>query len=111
MKDSSQLSFSTAAIIQTIVVFIAIIALTSIQMLFTVYRSTLLGLFNADKKGEHPKKPKTFVSAVLALLGIGLIVFGYWLSGNMMNAIDVFQYVSCACVNDFGNISCISCHN
>ncbi|MFD1927422.1 FtsX-like permease family protein [Sporosarcina siberiensis] len=79
------LSFSLVAVVQTIVVFIAVIALTSMQMLFTVYRSSLLGLFNADKKGEQPKKPKTFVSAALALLGIGLIGFGYWLSGDMMN--------------------------
>ena len=96
------LSFSLAAIIQTVVVFIAIIALTSIQMLFTVYRNTLLGLFNADKKGEHPKKPKTFVSAVLALLGIGLIVFGYWLSGNMMNAMLFFNMLAVLASTIFG---------
>ena len=88
------LSFSFVAVIQTIVVFIGIIALTSIQMLFTVHRSTLLGLFNADKKGEQPKKPKTFVSAVLALLGIGLILFGYWLSGNMMNEMLFFNMLA-----------------
>lgn len=78
-------SFSLTAVIQTTIVFIAIIAFTSIQMLFTVHRSTLLGLFNADKKGELPKKPKTFVAAVLAVLGIALIIFGYWLSGDMLN--------------------------
>ena len=105
------LSFSLVAVIQTIVVFVAIIALTSIQMLFTVHRSTLLGLFNADKKGEHPKKPKTFVSAVLALLGIGLIVFGYWLSGNMMNEWLFFNMLAVLASTIFGNISCISCHD
>ncbi|KAA0955797.1 FtsX-like permease family protein [Sporosarcina sp. ANT_H38] len=89
-----ELSFSMAAIIQTAFVFVAIIALTSAQMLYAVYRSTLLGLFNADKKGEHPKKPRTFVSAVLALLGIGLVVFGYWLSGNMMNALVFFNMLA-----------------
>ena len=78
-------SFSLAAVIQTIIVFIAITAFTSIQMLFTVRRSTLLGLFNAEKKGEIPKKPKTFVSAILAILGIALIIYGYWLSGDMLN--------------------------
>jgi bacitracin transport system permease protein len=80
-----EVSFSMAAVIQTAVVFIAIIALTSVQMLFTVYRSTLLGLFHSEKTGEHPKKPKTFISAVLAILGLGLVVFGYWLSGHMLN--------------------------
>ena len=88
------LSFSGGAVIQTAVVFFAIILLTSAQMLYTVYRSTLLGLFNADKKGENPKKPKTFVSAVLALLGIGLIVFGYWLSTDMMNEMLLFNMLA-----------------
>ena len=102
MRASLQLSFSLAAVIQTMIVFIAIIVLTSIQMLFTVHRSTLLGLFNADKKGEQPKKPKTFVSAILALLGIALIVFGYWLSGNMMNEMLFFNMLAVLASTIFG---------
>ena len=31
---------------------------------------------------------------MLALLGIGLIVFGYWLSGNMMNALLFFNMIA-----------------
>ncbi|MCG7334940.1 FtsX-like permease family protein [Sporosarcina sp. ACRSM] len=89
-----EVSFSMAAVIQTAVVFIAIIALTSVQMLFTVYRSTLLGLFNSEKSGEHPKKPKTFLSAVLAILGMGLIVFGYWFSGHMLNNMIYFNMLA-----------------
>ena len=88
------LSFSMEAVIQTAVVFIAIIALTSIQMLYTVYRSTLLGLFNSEKTGEHPKKPKTFISAALAIFGLGLIVFGYWLSAHMMNDWIYFNMIA-----------------
>lgn len=88
------LSFSMAAVVQTAVVFIAIILLTTLQMLYTVHRNTLLSLFNADKKGENPKKPKTFLSAVLALLGIGLIIFGYWLSGNMIERDATFNMLA-----------------
>jgi len=79
------LTFSGVAVIQTAVVFIALIVLTSLQMLFVVRHNTLLSLFNADQAGEHPKKPKNLKSAVLAIFGIGLIVFGYWLSGRMLN--------------------------
>ena len=82
-----EVTFSTAAVVQTVIVFLAIIVLTSIQMIVAVYRNTLLGLFNADKTGEHPKKPKAFRSAFLALLGLALIAFGYWLSGRMLNAL------------------------
>jgi len=88
------LSFSMAAAIQTTVVFLAIILLTSVQMLYTVYRNSLLSLFNAEKKGEHPKKPKTFISALLALIGVGLIAFGYWLSGNMINELILFNMIA-----------------
>lgn len=80
------LTFSSVAVMQTAAVFIALIVLTSLQMLFVVRRNTLLSLFNADQAGEHPKKPKTAISAILALLGIAFIVFGYWLSGRMLNA-------------------------
>lgn len=95
-------SFSLAAIIQTAIVFVAIIALTSAQMLVAVYRNTLLDLFNADKRGEHPKKPKTVVSAVLALLGIGLIIYGYWLSGRMMNEMILFNMLAVLASTIFG---------
>ncbi|MCM3709439.1 FtsX-like permease family protein [Sporosarcina luteola] len=82
-----EVEFSTAAVIQTVIVFLGITILTSMQMLVAVYRNTLLGLFNAEKTGEHPKKPKAIRSAILAILGIALIAFGYWLSGRMLNAL------------------------
>ncbi|WP_235318374.1 ABC transporter permease [Planococcus sp. CAU13] len=78
-------SFSAAAILQTIAVFIVIFALTTVQMIVTVYRNTLLSLFNSDKTAEHPKKPKTWVAAFLAVLGVFLIGFGYWLSSVMFD--------------------------
>lgn len=88
------LSFSVAAIGQTVLVFSAIILLTTVQMVYTVYRNSLLHLFNADRKGELPKKPRTVLSAILALLGIGLIIFGYWLSANMMNELLFFNMIA-----------------
>lgn len=77
------MTFSVAAAIQTGLVFSALIVLTSVQMQRTVYSNTLYGLLHADKKEEHPKKPKTAVSAGLALLGIALIAIGYFHSLNM----------------------------
>ena len=79
------LTFSSVAVIQTAVVFIALIVLTSLQMMFVVRRNTLLSLFNANQAGEHPKKPENLMSLIVAFLSVGLIVFGYWLSGRMMN--------------------------
>lgn len=84
-------SFSVSAVVQTVIVFAALILLTSIQMLRTVHRNTLLALFNAEKQEEHPRKPKTSVAAFLALLGIVLIGYGYQLSGHMVNDMLFFN--------------------
>ncbi|WP_432363402.1 FtsX-like permease family protein [Sporosarcina sp. UB5] len=89
-----EVTFSPAAVVQTVIVFLGIIILTSIQMVVAVYRNTLLGLFNSEKTGEHPKKPKAFRSAFLAILGIALIAFGYWLSGRMINALFFFNMLA-----------------
>lgn len=89
-----EVSFSTAAVTQTFFVFLAIFVLTTIQMVFTVYRNSLLSLFNSEKQEQHPRKPKTAVSALLALSGIGLIAFGYWLSGRMLNEMLFFNMLA-----------------
>lgn len=88
-EGAADLSFSFAAVRQTSIVFAALIALTSIQMIVTVSRSTLLELFNKDKRGEHPKKPNQIVAAFFSLLGIALIGYGYDLSGRMKDQFDM----------------------
>lgn len=94
MDGFIKVAFSMSAVVQTITVFMIIIALTSIQMIFTVYRNTLLNLFNADQKGEIPKKPKSILSATFAILGVALIAFGYWLSGRMLNEMLFFNMLA-----------------
>lgn len=86
------LSFSSGAALQTVIVFTVLIGLTMVQMLFKVYRSTLLDLFKADKQGDYPQEPKTVLSALMGLLGIGLIVTGYLLSSQTLGQ-NLFQQV------------------
>ena len=87
------LSISGTAIVQTFLVFAVITIITSIQMLLKVKRKTLIQLFNEEKTGEHPRKPKRFLSPLLAILGIALIVFGYWLSGNLFKGVFLVNAV------------------
>ncbi|MBP1997059.1 bacitracin transport system permease protein [Paenibacillus eucommiae] len=76
------LSFPSAAALQTAIVFAVLIGLTLVQMLFKVYRTTLLELFQADRQGEHPKQPRALLSAMMGMLGIVLIAMGYLLSSK-----------------------------
>ena len=86
--------FSAQAFVQTILVFAALILVTSVQMLVTVYRSTLLKLFNANKQGDHSPNTQPVVSATLAVLSILFIVFGCWLSGNRVSPSSTVNLVA-----------------
>lgn len=77
------ISFSIEAAIQTIIIFSLLIVLTSIQIVRTVYNHTLLELFRADQQAEHPREKNSIISAIIAVMGISLIVYGYSLSGRM----------------------------
>ncbi|GIO28043.1 FtsX-like permease family protein [Ornithinibacillus bavariensis] len=69
-------AISTNAIINTIIIFILIIAITSIYGYRLIFRFKLIDLFQADKEGEKEPKASFFI-AVLALIFIGI---GYWLA-------------------------------
>ncbi|MDQ0271266.1 FtsX-like permease family protein [Cytobacillus purgationiresistens] len=77
------ISFSVPAAFKTLMVYLLIIVITSIQMMLKVYRSTLLNLFQADKRPDLTKPPKAVASAIFALLGLVLIGYGYELSGHI----------------------------
>ncbi|GGF93996.1 bacitracin export permease protein BceB [Paenibacillus albidus] len=77
------LSFSSTAALQTATVFAVLIGFTWVQMLFMVYRTTLLDLFKGEQQGEPPKQPRPVLSAMLGLLGLVLIVAGYLLSSQI----------------------------
>ncbi|MFD0710947.1 ABC transporter permease [Paenibacillus sp. GCM10027626] len=67
---------STAAIVNTFIVFIIITLITSIQGYRLIYRFKLIELFHADQ--QHEKEPRSSLS--IALLSLILIGFGYWLA-------------------------------
>ncbi|MDX8044978.1 FtsX-like permease family protein [Gracilibacillus sp. S3-1-1] len=71
-----QFSISTDAIINTVIVFLLIIAVTSFHGYRLIYRFKLIELFQADQESEG--EPKT--SIITALLSVLLLGFGYWLA-------------------------------
>lgn len=74
-------SISLDAVLNTFLVFMIIILITSVQGYRLIYRFKLIELFRADQ--EREKEPKT--SVVLALLSVMLIGFGYWLALQNMS--------------------------
>lgn len=52
------LSFSTEAFIATMKVFLGLIAITSLQMILLVYRTSLIQLFRASATTEAPEAPR-----------------------------------------------------
>lgn len=69
-------AISIEAIINTFIVFIMIIAITSLHGYRLIYRFKLIELFQADKEKEEDPKASVF----LALLSLVLVGFGYYLA-------------------------------
>ncbi|OMP66052.1 ABC transporter permease [Domibacillus epiphyticus] len=80
-----ELTISGPAVAQTAVVFILLVAVTSLQSFRIVYKNSLMDLFTARRKTELPKQPGKLGQLICGILGIALIVFGYWHSGRMVN--------------------------
>ncbi|KYG30499.1 cell division protein FtsX [Alkalihalobacillus trypoxylicola] len=86
------LTFSGQALIQTLAVFTCLIAVTSLQIILTVYRSTLLQLFQANNQNDHFVKRPSIVSGILGLAGLSLIGFGYYMSTFIAYNADLLIY-------------------
>jgi bacitracin transport system permease protein len=74
------LTFSSQALLQTIAVFTSLLVITSLQIIWTVHRSTLLQLFQANHQKDTFVKRPSIVSGILGAAGVGLISFGYYVS-------------------------------
>ncbi|CAH1204593.1 Bacitracin export permease protein BceB [Paenibacillus auburnensis] len=79
------ISFSVSAALETAMVFILILVITSVQMIFMIYRSTLLHLFQADMQPDLSSPPHSLFTAIYAMLGVVLIGYGYKLSAHMVD--------------------------
>lgn len=87
------LTFSSQAVIQTIAVFTCLIAVTSLQIIWTVYRSTLLQLFQANNQNDYFVKRPSIVSSILGLAGLSLIGFGYYVSTLIVDHADLLMFL------------------
>ncbi|WP_340372764.1 ABC transporter permease [Peribacillus sp. FSL E2-0218] len=82
-------TFSGTAVLNTSIVFLIIFLVTSFQGYRLIYQFKLIDLFHASKKGEAVPKP----SKGVAILGILLIVIGYWLAMQDLFTSKVWEKV------------------
>jgi len=87
------LIFSGQAFIQTIVVFACLIAVSSLQIMMTIYRSTLLQLFQATHQHDNIVKRPSIISAILGLTGFILIGSGYYVSTFIVEYADSLLFL------------------
>lgn len=80
-----EIAFSPQALIQTLIVFLALLVLITIQTIFVIRRSTLLDLFSASKKGDTRVKRFGPFQMLLGLIGLVLIIFGYYKSTHLFD--------------------------
>ncbi|MEK4564088.1 ABC transporter permease [Alkalihalobacillus sp. FSL R5-0424] len=87
------LPFSGRAVIQTLAVFTCLLLLTSLQIIWTIYRSTLLQLFQASHRKEEVVKQPSIVSVLLGISGLLLIGFGYYVSTFIVEHADLLMFL------------------
>lgn len=76
-------SISTQAIVETVVVFLIVILLTSLYGYRLIYRFQLVDLFHDEKKGDRTPK----VSRIQSLCAVLLIGTGYWVALQELNSV------------------------
>jgi len=79
-KREVSLDFSTDALLQTLMVFAILLIVVLLQTMWVVHRTSLLDLFKATSKAEQKMKKMNPLQILLGIIGIGLIIYGYYLS-------------------------------
>ncbi|GAA0352051.1 ABC transporter permease [Alkalibacterium iburiense] len=87
------LTFSGQAVLQTIIVFLCLIAVVTVQIIITVYHKTLIQLFRANDQSENFSKRPSITSGVLGIFGIGLIGVGYYASTLILEYTDILMFL------------------
>jgi len=85
VDTEAALTFSTEAMIQTVIVFAVIYVLIMIMNYTFIKRQSILSLFHAVSTTENRVKKMSFLEMLFGLFGIGLIVLGYYVSTKLFS--------------------------
>lgn len=87
LKDVATLHFSQEALFQTLFVFAAIYALILIMNYIFIRRQSILSLFRVTSIAQQRVQNMTPFQALIGVLGIVLILFGYYLSSRLFSSL------------------------
>ncbi|KAA9004020.1 bacitracin ABC transporter permease [Paenibacillus spiritus] len=85
VDNHATLSFSSAALERTLLVFSAIYVLIMLMNAVFIKRQNLLSLFKGGTVSEETGRKLSWFQILLGILGIGLILTGYYLSTQLFS--------------------------
>ncbi|HIW34477.1 MAG TPA: ABC transporter permease [Candidatus Paenibacillus intestinavium] len=83
IEGISQLYFSKQAFIQTVIVFCVIYLFIMIMNYIFIQKQTILSLFRVTSSTEGKIKKTSFLEAIIGIVGITLILLGYYVSSML----------------------------
>jgi bacitracin transport system permease protein len=89
IQTSASLDFSMQALIQTLLVFVAIYVLIMLSNFLFIKRQTILGLFQTMASTEDRGRKLSLLEVLSGIAGLGLIIYGYNLSSRLFDATNV----------------------
>lgn len=97
-------SFSIKAARDTAIFFLIIFLIASIHSYRLIYRVKLIELFASARKKEKPFKTRP----IFAIISLALVIYGYYLSQNMINAlllVNIFVVLGTVIAGTYGLFS------
>ncbi|CAM3769518.1 MULTISPECIES: FtsX-like permease family protein [Paenibacillus] len=85
VESEATLRFSSQALIQTVIVFAAIYVLIMIMNFTFIKGQSILSLFRVVSTTENRVRKMSVAEMILGLLGIGLILVGYYVSTKLFS--------------------------
>lgn len=85
INEVAELRFSPEALIQTLIVFVAIYIVIMVLNALFIKRQQILSLFNTSSTTEDKRRKVSVLEVVIGVLGLGLIIFGYYLSTKLFD--------------------------
>lgn len=82
---NASLRFSSEALIQTVIVFAIVYLLIMMMNYMFIKRQSILSLFRTVSKTQARVKKLSIMEILIGLLGIGLILYGYYVSTKLFS--------------------------